>query len=229
MNELIPLEKIAPVIKSESRFPVDFDDAWQWIGYSSKQKALESLYKNFKAGTDFLATRKLNPTVEFAEAQPESGESKHAGGRGKSDKYSLAIDCFKAFCMMAGTEKGKAVRRYYIDLEKRFYLTQAEKLESTYRRSGITYQWQRQGVTEGWQFGKLTKTEYHALFGTEDIRKPKLDREQTLKLAAFEAVETWKHSQIPDYFLGFEGCKKSIRETASMIDQVKRPVLLGAR
>jgi hypothetical protein len=89
MNELIPLEKIAPVIKSESRFPVDFDDAWQWIGYSSKQKALESLYKNFEAGTDFLTSRKLNPTVEFAETQPESGESKHAGGRFDGCKNSI--------------------------------------------------------------------------------------------------------------------------------------------
>jgi hypothetical protein len=32
--------------------------------------------------------------------------------------YFLTADCFKAFCMMAGTEKGKQVRKYYLKIEK---------------------------------------------------------------------------------------------------------------
>jgi hypothetical protein len=43
-------------------------------------------------------------------------------GRGGHNEvgYFLTVDCFKAFCMMAGTERGKEVRRYYLDIEKRF-------------------------------------------------------------------------------------------------------------
>ena len=35
------------------------------------------------------------------------------------DKYYMTIDCFKSFCMMAGTSKGKGVRRYFLDCERR--------------------------------------------------------------------------------------------------------------
>jgi hypothetical protein len=37
------------------------------------------------------------------------------------DGYMLTVDCFKAFCMMAGTEKGKEVRKYYLRIEKEYF------------------------------------------------------------------------------------------------------------
>jgi anti-repressor protein len=40
------------------------------------------------------------------------------GQRGRPlEKIFLTIDCFKQFCMMAGTQKGKEVRRYFINCE----------------------------------------------------------------------------------------------------------------
>lgn len=39
------------------------------------------------------------------------------GGR-SSDLYGLSINCFKELGMMAGTEKGREVRRYFIDCEQ---------------------------------------------------------------------------------------------------------------
>jgi hypothetical protein len=35
-------------------------------------------------------------------------------------KYFLSVDCFKTFCMMARTEKGREVRKYYLQVEKAF-------------------------------------------------------------------------------------------------------------
>jgi hypothetical protein len=61
MNELIVVEKIASVIKSNSRFPVDFDEAWEWIGYASKQKAKEALERNFELNIDYSS---INRTVK---------------------------------------------------------------------------------------------------------------------------------------------------------------------
>ena len=42
------------LLEAESQFPVDFDLAWQWIGYSRKDNAKSALENaGFLAGTDF--------------------------------------------------------------------------------------------------------------------------------------------------------------------------------
>jgi anti-repressor protein len=42
------------LLQSSDLFPVDLDDAWRWIGYSTKQKAKNKLTNNFVSGIDFL-------------------------------------------------------------------------------------------------------------------------------------------------------------------------------
>lgn len=96
------LEQIAA---SADPFPVDFDRAWQWIEYSSKQRGKEMLTKHFTEGTDFL----LNAAVKQTDG---------SGGHNR-EEIRLTIDCFKAFCMMAGTEKGREVRGHFLECEKR--------------------------------------------------------------------------------------------------------------
>jgi hypothetical protein len=39
---------------STDEFPVDFDDAWQCLGYSNKQAAKKKLTRNFKENEDYL-------------------------------------------------------------------------------------------------------------------------------------------------------------------------------
>jgi phage anti-repressor protein len=97
-------ETIFGLLTSTDDFPVDFDDAWGWIGYSRKDVAKSSLISaGFFAGTDFRISRNI------------TGNS----GRGRNpDSIRLTIDCFKSFAMMAGTEKGKEVRAYFLDCEK---------------------------------------------------------------------------------------------------------------
>lgn len=88
-------------VESNDPFPVDFDLAWQWMGYSAKQKALSTLKNNFDIGVDFLT----------------KGLKTSSGGR-PSELIVLSIDCFKSMGMMAGTEQGKIIRRYFLDCEK---------------------------------------------------------------------------------------------------------------
>jgi len=47
-------ELALPLVQSTEPFPVDFDDAWQLIGYSTKQMARKKLIHNFEKGMDFL-------------------------------------------------------------------------------------------------------------------------------------------------------------------------------
>ena len=87
---------------SEDEFPVSFEDAWVWLGYSKKSHALSFLKANFVEGTDFALLRKR----EWSQA-----------GR-SSDIYGLTVECFQNMGMMAGTAKGKEIRVYFLQCEK---------------------------------------------------------------------------------------------------------------
>jgi phage anti-repressor protein len=106
------------LVQATDPFPVDFDDAWQWIGYSSKQKAKTKLINNFEEGIDFLTGWVKSPQ----------------GGR-PSESIQLSVECLKAFGMMAGTAKGKEIRRYFLECEQlakeaaRIIPAQAQELE----------------------------------------------------------------------------------------------------
>ena len=89
------------LVQSADSFPVDFDDAWQWLGYSSKQMACKKLINNFEEGLDFLIKSLKSPT------------------RGRSSELiALTIDCLKSLGMMAGTDKGKEIGRYFLQCER---------------------------------------------------------------------------------------------------------------
>lgn len=96
-------EKVFALLKSTEEFPVNFDDAWEWIGYSRKDAAKFSFQKSeFIEGIDFQIFQ-------------NSMENSKIGR--PSSKWMLTIDCFKSFAMVSGTPKGKEVRRYFINCE----------------------------------------------------------------------------------------------------------------
>lgn len=96
---------ITSCIESVDDFSVGFNDAWQWAGYGLKANALRKLKNHFVKGVDFSSDLMKNP------------------GRGRSSvSYHLTTDCFKAFCMMAGTVRGREVRQYFIECEKELKL-----------------------------------------------------------------------------------------------------------
>jgi phage anti-repressor protein len=92
---------VRSMVESGERFSVDFDDAWKWVGYTTKYKAKEKLVSTFEEGIDFSTKGWKTPS----------------GGRPR-EQILLTIDCFKMFCMMAGTAKGKEVRLYFLECEK---------------------------------------------------------------------------------------------------------------
>jgi phage anti-repressor protein len=92
------------LIRSTEQFPVDFDDAWVWIGYTRKDNAKKLLLDSgFLGETDFRIS--LN-----SQGNPKVGRP--------SERIYLTVDCFKSFCMMAGTPKGCEVRKYFLCCEK---------------------------------------------------------------------------------------------------------------
>ncbi|WP_013334935.1 hypothetical protein [Gloeothece verrucosa] len=93
------------LIESKDEFPVDFEEAWNWIGYSTKQKAKNKLLNNFEPEIDYQVL--LNQTVK------QSGR----GGYNR-EQIRLTVDCLKSLGMMAGTQKGKEIRRYFLECER---------------------------------------------------------------------------------------------------------------
>lgn len=122
---------VLALVESDEQFPVDLDDAWQWIGYSEKRKSLNRLKNNFVEGEDFLSIRTKNPD------------------RGRpSDQYLLTTDCFKCLSMMAGTEKGKEVRRYFLDCERTLKTKNQPSQIEDILNMGVAYANKRLGLVE---------------------------------------------------------------------------------
>ncbi len=91
-------------------FPIDFDDVWEMAGYTRKDNAKRALVESgYEIGIDFNI-------LKTEEVQKE-GKRKV---KRLSENIFLTVDCFKAFCMMARTEEGKATRRYFIEVEKQY-------------------------------------------------------------------------------------------------------------
>lgn len=93
------------LLGSGKEYPVDFEDAWQWLGYSSKQSAKKKLTRNFEEGEDYSTKWMSVP---------------HSNGltASRAESIFLTVDAFKSLAMMAGTEKGRETRQYFLRCEK---------------------------------------------------------------------------------------------------------------
>lgn len=96
------------LLRSTEEYPVDFEYAWRWIGYSRKDAAIVALELNCVQGEDF----------NFQDILEVRTEGRRKVTR-KVRKYRLSIDGFKMFSASAGTPRGQEVRRYLIACEKR--------------------------------------------------------------------------------------------------------------
>jgi len=67
--------------------------------YSRKDVAVRSLRKNFEEGMDYSTLKRRSS---------------------QSIDYLLTSDCFKQMCMMAETDFGREVRKYYLEIERRW-------------------------------------------------------------------------------------------------------------
>lgn len=103
-NLSFSFELAQQLYKSAEKFPVSFDDAWVWMGYSRKDNAKRNFEKaGFVQGIDF--------EVFLIPAENSSG------GR-PVEQIKLSVECFKQWGMMAGTEKGRQIRLYFIECER---------------------------------------------------------------------------------------------------------------
>lgn len=99
------IELAKSLIESAEEFPIDFEKAWVWLGYTRKDSAKEKLTRNFDKNLDYSAKWR---SVAHSNGSTAS----------RVEQIMLTIDCFKFLGMMAGTDQGKQIRKYFLECEK---------------------------------------------------------------------------------------------------------------
>ena len=103
-NNSFSLALAQEYIHSNEQFPISFDDAWQWLDYSRKDVAKRAF---LKCGfVENLEYQSFHQSVE-----------REIGGSVR-EVIKLSIECLKTWAMMAKTQKGIEVRKYFLECEQ---------------------------------------------------------------------------------------------------------------
>jgi phage anti-repressor protein len=111
------------LLDSTSDFPVDFDLAWKWLQFTRKNNAKRSLTASgFTEGRDFVLMlsneQQINTEAKILERGRKEGE--------QIERIWLTIECFKTWGMMVSTQKGKEIREYFLECERKLKAVVAE-------------------------------------------------------------------------------------------------------
>lgn len=84
-------------------YPINLENIYRMLGFTTKGNAKRTLENNFTCGEDYKSSVIRNDKGKFS-----------------TEEIMLNIDTFKTLCMLIKTEKGKEIRKYYIKLENIF-------------------------------------------------------------------------------------------------------------
>ena len=109
-------------------YPINLENVYKMLGFANKGNAMKTIKSNFIKDEDykiviFRTEKNLNgkdlsgKDEKAAFPNGKAGPStKNLGGRPIED-IMLNVDTFKNLCMIAKTDKGKEIRKYYVKLE----------------------------------------------------------------------------------------------------------------
>lgn len=106
-------EIVFALLRSDDKFPVDFDDAiawWNCRNEKGKPVRRDSLVRKLKSNFYEGLNYHLHKNVEVVK-RPQ-------GGGSGMYKYFLTIECFKMFGMMVSGERGNQIRQYFLSCEE---------------------------------------------------------------------------------------------------------------
>jgi phage anti-repressor protein/Fe-S-cluster formation regulator IscX/YfhJ len=84
-------------------YPINLENVFKMIGFANKGNAMKTIKSNFTKDEDYKLL------IIPREKKQNAGRSEH--------EIMLNIDTFKNLCMLAKTDKGKEIRKYYVKLE----------------------------------------------------------------------------------------------------------------
>ena len=194
--------KIFKLLVSDEGFPIDFDDAWRWVGYKKKESPLRKLKAKFEEGFDYIVVNLI--------ASPNREAIK--GGQNRI-VIKLTIDCFKIFCMMADTSKGKEVRKYFIQCEQRLKALLNEPSSEVIKKRLIEAIVSNEVVSRGSKFGEWFYDMIYRKRGGDWAKRSRKNRPS--------CVGTWTNQIVYDQMIGKdtgESVKSKLLEVEPKID-----------
>jgi phage anti-repressor protein len=87
----------------DTLFCIDFDTVVKWLN-SRKDNVKKVLKKHFSLNYDY--TSEVKKIIKFD------------GGATRKEIIKITPECFKSLCMLSHTERGKEVRKYFLEMEK---------------------------------------------------------------------------------------------------------------
>jgi phage anti-repressor protein len=115
-------------------FPINLEHVFKMIGFAHKKNAKRTLENNFTENEDYKIV--LLPR-----------EKNLQGGR-PEEAIMLNVDTFKNLCMIAKTDKGKQIRKYYVKLENIYNQIIKEEIEEEKKKHELKIQQQQQLLIE---------------------------------------------------------------------------------
>lgn len=103
------MDELIKISESNKQFPVSARELYEKLGFNISHWAEW-------CSTNILDNEFIGESIDFEVYAPTA---KTSGGRPSRD-FNLTIDFAKTLCMMARTEKGEEIRRYFIEVEKRY-------------------------------------------------------------------------------------------------------------
>ena len=112
-------------------YPINLEDVFKMIGFANKENAKRTLKNNFTEGEDYkkLLVR-TDEQVQTLLVRTDEQKTKDNRGGHNQEIVMLNIDTFKNLCMLAKTDKGKQIRKYYVKLENIYNQIIKEEIES---------------------------------------------------------------------------------------------------
>jgi phage anti-repressor protein len=99
-----------------NEYPINLENVYKILGFTTKGNAKRVLENNFTIGEDYKSSFILTDKREI--------------GGSMIEEIIMNVDTFKNLCMLIKTEKGKEIRKYYVKLENIFNkLANDERLE----------------------------------------------------------------------------------------------------
>lgn len=141
---------------------------WKWVGFSRKDHAKRKCINSLAKEIDYLLLFKGERNIRH-------------GGQNKI-KILLTKDGFKQLLMLANTERGKQIRLYFIDVEKRYssMLDQPTPMDQTLAKLIGTFDYINNKLIQGEADQLVTNqilNEYEARHNKSDQRHDKTEIE----------------------------------------------------
>ena len=102
---------------NDSKYVVNFDDIWKWLGYKRKDYCKELLEKHFIKNKDYIDY--FPKEIVFRQLTENSKTIQNERNIGRPNEFIyLNVKTFKKLCMKANTSEADEIHDYFLKIER---------------------------------------------------------------------------------------------------------------